>query len=60
VAFDRDGTPTIGVVSALLADERRALANCTDQATLRAMCSDAWEGRTIELRADGDTNIVVG
>ena len=60
VAFDRDGTPTIGIVSVLLADERRALANCTDTEILRAMCTDAWEGRSIELRAHGDTNIVVG
>jgi acetyl-CoA C-acetyltransferase len=60
VAFDRDGTPTIGILSVLLADGRRALANCTDADVLRAMCDDAWEGRTVTLRAEGDTNLLVG
>ncbi len=58
VAFDRDGAPTIGIVSVLLADGRRALANCSDVDTLLAMCAEPWEGRTVSLRGDGDTNIV--
>jgi acetyl-CoA C-acetyltransferase len=58
VAFDRDGTPTIGIIAVLLADGRRALANCTDTGTLLAMCDDAWEGRTVALRVDGDTNVL--
>jgi acetyl-CoA C-acetyltransferase len=58
VAFDRDGAPTIGIISALLDDGRRALANCTDPDTLLAMCDEAWEGRTVSLRPDGDTNLL--
>src|SRR6478735_4351933 len=59
IAFDRDGTPTIGIVSVLLPDGRRALANCTDADTNHAMCAEAWEGRTVTLRADGATNVLV-
>jgi len=59
VAFDRDGSPTIGILSVLLADGRRALANCIDADALLAMCDDAWEGRTVTLRAEGDTNLLV-
>jgi acetyl-CoA C-acetyltransferase len=58
IAFDRDGTPTIGIVSVLLPDGRRALANCTDADTNRAMCAEAWEGRTVTLRTEGDTNVL--
>jgi acetyl-CoA C-acetyltransferase len=58
VAFDRDGSPTIGILGVLLDDGRRALANCVDPDTMHAMCADAWEGRTVELRADGDTNLL--
>ena len=60
IAFDRDGAPTIGILSVLLPDGRRALANCDDAATNRAMCAEAWEGRTVTLRAAGDTNVLVG
>ncbi len=59
VGFDRDDTPTIGILSVLLADGRRALANCLDADALRAMCADAWEGRTVRFRAEGDVNLVV-
>jgi acetyl-CoA C-acetyltransferase len=58
VAFDRDGSPTIGIVSALTPDGRRALANCSDPVALREMCVEPWEGRNVELRADGDTNVI--
>ena len=58
VAFDRDATPTIGIVSVLLADGRRALANCTDPDTLLHMCAQPWEGRTVSLRAADDTNLL--
>jgi acetyl-CoA C-acetyltransferase len=59
VAFDRDGAPTIGILSVLRDDGRRALANSSDADALLAMCDDAWEGRTVTLRADGDTNLLV-
>lgn len=59
VGFDRDDTPTIGILSVLLADGRRALVNCLDADANRAMCDDAWEGTTVSFRADGDTNVLV-
>ena len=59
VAFDRDATPTIGILSVLLDDGRRALANCTDADRLAAMCVEPWEGRAVTLRAAGDTNALV-
>ncbi len=58
IAFDHDGSPTIAIVSALLTDGRRALANSTDRDLMAAMVADAWEGRTVTLRTDGDTNTV--
>jgi acetyl-CoA C-acetyltransferase len=60
VAFDRDGAPTIGIVSVLVGDDRRALANCSDGDVLASMCTDAWEGRTVAIRSDGDTNVLAG
>jgi hypothetical protein len=59
VAFDRDGTPTIGILSVVLDDGRRALANCLDPGPLLAMCAEPWEGRTVTLRVEGDTNLLV-
>ena len=59
VAFDRDGAPTIGILSLLIPDGRRALANCTDADTLHEMCAEPWEGRTVTVRADSDTNLLV-
>jgi acetyl-CoA C-acetyltransferase len=58
VAFDREGTPTMAIVSVLLPDGRRALANTTDPETMLAMCDEAWEGRAVGLRADGDVNVL--
>ncbi|MEP6625158.1 MAG: acetyl-CoA acetyltransferase [Acidimicrobiia bacterium] len=60
VAFDREGNPTIGILSVLVDGDRRALANSTDPDLLTSMCADAWEGRAVAVRADGDTNVLVG
>ncbi len=59
VAFDRDATPTIAIISVLTADGRRALANSTDPETMLDMCAHAWEGRTVKVRAEDDTNVLV-
>lgn len=59
VAFDRDGIPTIGILSVLMAEGRRALANCMDPETLRDICEHPWESRTVTLRTDGDVNVLV-
>jgi acetyl-CoA C-acetyltransferase len=56
VAFERDGTPSVGIVTALLADGRRALANVRDADTLLAMTAEPWEGQRVEISHDGATN----
>ncbi len=56
VAFERDGTPSLGIVTALTADGQRALANIRDRDTLDALTAEAHEGRTVRVSNDGTTN----
>lgn len=56
VAFERDGSPSLAIVSAILADGRRALASTRDVDVARALTEEPWEGRTVRLRNDGTTN----
>lgn len=56
VVFDRDGSTNLGIISALVDDGRRALAISHDRDYLDSMCAEAWEGREITVRSDGDTN----
>jgi acetyl-CoA C-acetyltransferase len=56
VAFERDGTPSLGIVTAMLPDGRRAIANARDTDMLHAMTTEPWEGRTVTLTNDGTTN----
>jgi acetyl-CoA C-acetyltransferase len=58
VAFERDGSPSVAIVSLLTADGRRALANSREPDVMTAMTEDAWEGRTVQLRSDGTSNVV--
>ena len=60
VAFERDGTPSIGIVTALLGDHggRRAIANVRDADTLYSMTAEPWEGRRVKITNDGATNTV--
>ncbi len=58
VAFERDGTPSLGIVTALTADGRRALANTRDSDLMHALTTDPQEGRTVVLHHDGTTNSV--
>jgi acetyl-CoA C-acetyltransferase len=58
VAFERDGSPTVGIVTALCDDGRRALANLREPDALVAMTRETWEGRRIKIRNDGSTNAV--
>ena len=60
VAFDRDGAPTSGIVTAVLPDGRRAIAAGHDIDLLRAFTETPWEGRTVRITNDGSTNTVVG
>ena len=56
VAFDRDGTPSLGIVTALTADGRRAMANIRDRDALASLTAVAHEGRTVHVTNDGATN----
>jgi acetyl-CoA C-acetyltransferase len=58
VAFERDGTPSLGIVTALTADGRRAVANTRDPDLLGAFTTEAHEGMTIRIGNDGTTNTV--
>jgi acetyl-CoA C-acetyltransferase len=52
VIFDRDGTPAYGILFALLADERRALAKTDDADVLAAMVADDVLGHAVRVGAD--------
>jgi len=56
VAFERDGTPSLGIVTALTGDGRRAMANIRDRDALHALTTEAHEGRTVRVSNDGTTN----
>jgi acetyl-CoA C-acetyltransferase len=58
VVVERDGTPSVAIVSTLTPDGQRALANTRDADAMRDMTEKAWEGRTVELRTDGTVNSV--
>jgi acetyl-CoA C-acetyltransferase len=60
VVVERDGTPSVAIVSTLTPDGQRALANTRDADAMRDMTEKAWEGRTVELRTDGTVNSVNG
>ena len=56
VAFERDGGPSLGIVTALTPDGRRAMANIRDRDALESLTVEAHEGRTVRLTNDGTTN----
>jgi acetyl-CoA C-acetyltransferase len=58
VVVERDGTPSVAIVSALTPDGQRALANTRDPDAMQDMTEKAWEGRTVKLRTDGTVNTV--
>jgi acetyl-CoA C-acetyltransferase len=58
VAFERDGSPGHAVLSALTPDGRRALATTHDADLLDALVQDPWEGRTVRLRTEAETNVL--
>jgi acetyl-CoA C-acetyltransferase len=60
IAFERDGTPSVGIVTALGDDDRRVIANVRDADTLRAMTTEPWEGRRVKVDNDGTTNTIAG
>jgi acetyl-CoA C-acetyltransferase len=58
VTFERDGEPSVGLVSLITGDGRRALATAKDAGMLRSMTEHAWEGRTVGVTNDGTVNTV--
>jgi acetyl-CoA C-acetyltransferase len=58
VVVERDGTPSLAIVSTLTPDGRRALANTRDADAMHDMTEKAWEGRAVKLRTDGTVNTI--
>jgi acetyl-CoA C-acetyltransferase len=56
VAFDRDGTPTVGIVTALDGEGRRVMANARDAGVLHDMTIEPWEGRRVRIANAGSAN----
>ena len=56
VIFERDGIPSLALLTALAPDGRRALANTRDRGAMESMCERPWEGTTVTLRNDGSSN----
>jgi hypothetical protein len=56
VVFERDGTPSLALMSALTPEGQRALATTRDPSAMAAMCDEPWEGTTVALQNDGTTN----
>jgi acetyl-CoA C-acetyltransferase len=60
VAYERDGNPSVGIVTALTDDGRRVMANVRDTDTLHDMTTSPWESRRIKITNDGTTNTIAG
>jgi acetyl-CoA C-acetyltransferase len=60
VVMERDGSPSIAIVTGLLPDGRRAVANSRDPDALLDMTREPWEGRSVEITNDGATNHLSG
>jgi acetyl-CoA C-acetyltransferase len=60
IPVDRDGSPTIGLVSSLTDAGERVLANVHDRELASAMMHEAWEGRRVTIHAADGTNRVAG
>jgi acetyl-CoA C-acetyltransferase len=58
VAFERDGSPSLGILTALTADGLRAIANTRDPDLLHGFTTEAQEGNTFRFGNDGATNTV--
>ena len=58
VLVERDGTPSLAILSTLTPDGRRALANSRDGDAQTDMTRVPWEGRSVTLRTDATINEV--
>ncbi len=57
VVFSREGEPTVGSLTALLADGRRAVAKTTDPEDLAAMATAPITGRDVHLDGEGGVRL---
>jgi acetyl-CoA C-acetyltransferase len=60
VAFERDGSPASGLLTARTASGARAVAVCRDQPLLRSFTEEAWEGRSVRVVDRDGVNEVLG
>jgi acetyl-CoA C-acetyltransferase len=56
VVIERDGSPSLAIVSLLTSAGIRVLANSRDAGVMQSMTEEAWEGRRVRVRTDGATN----
>ena len=56
VTFERDGSPSLGIATALTADGQRAIANTRDPELLATLTTEAREGTTVRITNDGTAN----
>jgi acetyl-CoA C-acetyltransferase len=56
VQYEREGSPRLGVVTALTPDGRRAWANVTEPGVLASLTTEEWAGRTVQLVTNGTVN----
>ena len=59
VVMDRDGAPTVAIVTGLRPDGTRGMANSRDVDVMTAMTREAWEGRVVTVGNDGTSNHLV-
>jgi len=59
VVHDRDGAPTVGIISALTPDGHRVLANLRDVDSLLDMTQHPWEGHAARITTDDTTNTLL-
>ena len=57
VVYERDGSPSLGIVAALTPDGRRAWANTREPGLLKALTTEDVAGLAAVLRADGDIDL---
>jgi acetyl-CoA C-acetyltransferase len=58
VVVERDGSPSLALLTGMTADGRRALAVSRDADAMRSMCETPWEGTTVRLTSKDGTNTV--
>jgi hypothetical protein len=56
VVFNRDGTPALGIVTALTDSGRRAVANTRATGVMESLVREPWEGRRVRVTNDGSVN----